>query len=399
MRVTQLMLSNNTLRHINQGYNRLADIQDQLATGKKITRASQDPVVAMKGMRYRTQVTEVEQFKRNLGEVYNWLETSDSALDQGTQALQRIRELATQAANDTYNATERENVAKEIKQLREHLQSLANTKNSNKYIFNGTNTTAAPVINMNEMGYETTELFDGSLTPDAVDIVYNGRTFRFAGEVDGSQVYLDISRTAPEAEVGSDEFNAQATQLILAENGTDVTFSEPNRNHDPANPNSSVTSTTKVRTGDAIVSSRAAVSVNTQTVEIELMKGVTIPVNVDPSNVFSNALFGDIMRLEKALEDGSVTGKELTGYVDNFYNHINQFVAERAELGARINRIEMMETRLLEQEVIANRIMSDNEDADMEKVIIDLMTQESVHRAALSSGARIMQPTLMDFLR
>ncbi|KPD00119.1 flagellar hook-associated protein FlgL [Geobacillus sp. BCO2] len=44
-------------------------------------------------------------------------------------------------------------------------------------------------------------------------------------------------------------------------------------------------------------------------------------------------------------------------------------------------------------------MLSDNEDVDLEKVITDLKTQESVHRAALAVGARVIQPTLVDFLR
>ncbi|MBP3950039.1 flagellar hook-associated protein FlgL [Bacillus suaedae] len=382
MRVTQAMLSNSTLSHISNGYSKLATTQDQLATGKKITRASQDPVVAMKGMRYRTQVLEVDQFKRNLGEVYNWLETADEALDQGTQVLQRIRELATQASNDTYNETERANISKEVKQLREHLQSLANTKNSNKYIFNGTNTTTAPVIDMEKMNYSITDLTNGSIAnPDSVDLVYNGKTFRHSETTaEGVQIFEDIS-------------NAD-NQLTVSADGQQAVFSKPNM-EDPTAPRVEET----LRTNDVVVANRDSISINTQNVEIELMKGVTVPVNVNPANVFSNALFGDIIRLEKALEDGNVKGPELTGYIDNMFGHINQFVSERAELGARVNRIEMMENRLMGQEVTAKRIMSDNEDADMEQVIIDLTTQESVHRAALASGARIIQPTLMDFLR
>src|SRR5690606_18096233 len=99
------------------------------------------------------------------------------------------------------------------------------------------------------------------------------------------------------------------------------------------------------------------------------------------------------------LEDPDVTGEDLTKFLDNFDKHIDNFVSERAELGARVNRAEMIESRLMEQEVIAKRIMSDNEDADMERVIIDLTTQEVIHRAALAAGARIIQPTLLDFLR
>ncbi|KMJ56038.1 hypothetical protein AB685_24035, partial [Bacillus sp. LL01] len=86
-------------------------------------------------------------------------------------------------------------------------------------------------------------------------------------------------------------------------------------------------------------------------------------------------------------------------YLDKLDVHINNVLTERANLGARINRVEMIENRVLEQEIIAKRILSENEDADMEKVIIDLQTQESVHRAAMAVGARVIQPSLLDFLR
>ncbi len=142
---------------------------------------------------------------------------------------------------------------------------------------------------------------------------------------------------------------------MIEPGGGRVTFSEPNRTHNPNDPVSEEVLKKNVRTQDVIVTNKEAVSINTQTVEMELLKGVSIPVNINPSHVFNNALFGDILRLEQALKDPSVDGKELTGYIDNMFGHINAFVAERAELGARINRVEMMENRLMEQEVSAKQ--------------------------------------------
>ncbi|MDV2886287.1 flagellar hook-associated protein FlgL [Alkalihalophilus pseudofirmus] len=394
MRVTQMMLSSSSLKHINQGYNRLATLQDQLATGKRITKASQDPVVAMKGMRYRSQVTEVEQFQRNLREVYNWVDSADSALDEATQTVQRIRELATQASNDTYEATQRANIAKEVKQLREHLQSLANTKVSNKYIFNGTNTTQPPIIDDGKMNLGIDVLNESDINSlDEFNVTYGGQTFRYVGEDGGNRIFQDVRQIGKDPDFTNPDFNQKAYQLIVNEDG-DITFSQPDEATGASEPITKV-----IRQDDVVVSDRAAVSVNTQTVEIELMKGVTIPVNVDASNVFSTALFGDIIRLEQALENPSIDGKELTSYIDNMFGHIDNLVAERAELGARVNRVEMIENRLMEQNVFAKRIMSDNEDVDLERVIIDLTTQESVHRAALAVGARVIQPSLIDFLR
>ncbi|ERN51972.1 flagellar hook-associated protein FlgL [Alkalihalophilus marmarensis] len=413
MRVTQMMLSTNSLKHINQGYNRLATLQDQLSTGKRITKASQDPVIAMKGMRYRSQVNEVEQFQRNLREVYSWMDAADSALDEATQAVQRIRELATQAANDTYEGTQRANITKEIKQLREHIQSLANTKNSTKFIFNGTNTTKAPIVNMDGMDLERSLLFSND--PSEIEpannindfnLTYGGRTFQYVGTSDNDElIFLDTRQmdklTKPgEDEFDKDDFNEKAFQLIIPKDGNAV-FSEPAPKPAPGSEDNVQPGplTKTLREEDVIISHKTSVSANTQSVEIELMKGVTIPVNINASSVFSTGLFGDIIRLEKALENPSIDGTELTGYIDDMFGHIDNIVSERAELGARINRVEMIENRLMEQNVFAKRIMSDNEDVDLERVIIDLTTQESVHRAALAVGARVIQPSLIDFLR
>jgi flagellar hook-associated protein 3 FlgL len=302
MRVTQTMLSNNMLRHISESYQRMGKTQEQLATGKKITRPSDDPVVAMKGMTYRTNLTEVEQYKRNLSEAYNWMENSDAALDKATSVMQRIRELTVQASNGTLEESQRGMIAKEIGQLKEHLVSIANTKVAGKFIFNGTDTNTKPV-----------------------------------------------------------DLNAATNK----------------------------------------------VSTNTNDFLIEMSPGIKVAVNVSGAGVFTydnsaagEGLFSDIEELEKKLSGQTGTfSLEVGEYLEVLDKHIINMTAERAELGARYNRVELIDARVSEQEVIANRILSDNEDADIERVITDLKMQETVHRAALGVGARIMQPSLMDFLR
>jgi flagellar hook-associated protein 3 FlgL len=64
-----------------------------------------------------------------------------------------------------------------------------------------------------------------------------------------------------------------------------------------------------------------------------------------------------------------------------------------------MNRLELVENRLAEQEIVATKTLSDNEDIDYAEAITKLITQESLHRAALSAGSRIIQPSLVDFLR
>ncbi|MFC3015608.1 flagellar hook-associated protein FlgL [Virgibacillus litoralis] len=301
MRITQGMLSNNMLNNLSNSYSKMNTYMNQLSTGKKINRPSDDPVIAMKGMGYRTELKEVEQFKRNTNEVHNWMDNSDAALDKTTQALQKLRELAVQASNDTYDDGQRENIMEEAEQLKEHLADIANTQVNGKYIFNGTSTDTKPVT-INENG--------------------------------------DITKIA----------------------------------------------------------------INSDPVMIEVANGTKLQANVDAGSVFAGDpdstgdLFGEIDTFINALADGKDQSaieaniKALDANIDNVVN-------ARADLGARMNRLELVENRLSEQEVIATKTMSENEDIDYEKVITKLTSQESIHRAALSAGSRIIQPTLMDFLR
>lgn len=77
----------------------------------------------------------------------------------------------------------------------------------------------------------------------------------------------------------------------------------------------------------------------------------------------------------------------------------NKVLENRADIGARQNRVDMMINRLATQEVVVTKQLSDNEDIDYERVITDMITQESIHQAALSVGAKIIQSTLVDFIR
>ncbi|MFD1779991.1 flagellar hook-associated protein FlgL [Fredinandcohnia salidurans] len=292
MRVTQSMLTNNMLRNLSNSYERLGKYQDQLNTQKKITKPSDDPVVAIKGMRYRTDLAEIEQYQRNLSEAYTWMESADDAMDKMTQALHRVRELTVQASTGTNGADEKKNIAIEIAQLKEHIATVANTKVGNKFIFNGTNTTEAPV------------------------------------------------------DLATNKIPSTSSDVLL-----------------------------------------------------EVSKGVQMNVNVKATDLLQGSNANDIFtELDNLINDLSSNG-DVAKYLDSLDDHSSNIVTNRADLGARYNRVELIDDRLSSQEVIANKIISENEDADMEKVIINLTTAEAVHRASLGVGSRIIQPTLLDFLR
>lgn len=143
------------------------------------------------------------------------------------------------------------------------------------------------------------------------------------------------------------------------------------------------------------------VKFNDGVINIEIFDGITIDVNTSGKTLFENLLHedGTLSQLIKKLEDPNVKDEEIGDFLSKMDQHIDIFLKEQARVGAKQNRMEMMEDRIAQQEVTATKILSENEDVDMERVITELLTQESIHRAALSVGAKIIQPTLVDFLR
>lgn len=105
----------------------------------------------MLGMNYRTDLNRIKQYQRNIGEVKNWIDSTDDALDKAVLALQRIRELTVQASNGTLEEDQRKAIAEEVKQLKEHLRDIGDTQVGGKYIFNGTKTNERPSVT----GYTT----------------------------------------------------------------------------------------------------------------------------------------------------------------------------------------------------------------------------------------------------
>jgi len=117
---------------------KIANLQNQIATGKKLELPSDDPVSFSDASRYKYQLGKISQYSRNIDNVTQRLAAEESALGQFANVLTRIQELALQGANDTMGPSDRSTIALEIDLLRDELVTLANTKdNFGAAIFGG----------------------------------------------------------------------------------------------------------------------------------------------------------------------------------------------------------------------------------------------------------------------
>ncbi|MBC2723262.1 MAG: flagellar hook-associated protein FlgL [Desulfosporosinus sp.] len=140
MRITNNMMTQDLLRNLQASQGRMSQIQNQMSSGYRITRPSDDPVGIQNALRMKSSISAVEQWKSNADEALGLMDTTDGTLGDMTSMLQRVKELAVQASNGTLSESDRESIAIEVDQIFEQLRLVANTKNGSRYIFSGTAT-------------------------------------------------------------------------------------------------------------------------------------------------------------------------------------------------------------------------------------------------------------------
>ncbi|MFD2369394.1 flagellar hook-associated protein FlgL [Brevibacillus sp. GCM10020057] len=297
VRVTQTMLNNNMLRNLSRSMGQMDKLQMQLSSGRLINRPSDDPVIAARGIHYRTLLAENDQYQRNADEAQSWMELTDKSMDEAGSILQRVRELVVYSGDGALESSSFEAMAKEIRQIKEQMGTIANQMLGSRYIFAGTDTQTPP---------------------------YNVTTGQFE-------------------------------------------------------------------------------NTNSNEIKLEMSEGVLVPININPQGTFNfkgaSGTGDNIFQLLDKMATQLENGQDATSFLGELDDQIDNFLAQRATLGARMNRIELVQGRLQEQGLSISALMSKNEDADVAEVITNLKTQENVHRAALGAGAQIIQPTLLDFLR
>lgn len=116
--------------------------------------------------------------------------------------------------------------------------------------------------------------------------------------------------------------------------------------------------------------------------------------SIDPDQSSVIKLFNDLIdKLNSG--DTSAVGDSL-GEIDSI---IQNTLNVRAELGAKTNRLDMTLNRIESDSLNYTRLLSENEDADIAEVIMNMKMAESVYLASMAAGSKIIQPTLIDFLR
>src|SRR3954468_1011823 len=138
MRITQRAVALNSLQGLNRNLDAVGKLQQQLTSGRLISAPSDSPTGTNVAMQTRALQTSNAQQKRNIDDAGNWLEQTDSALQQMLDTTRRVRDLTVQGLSGGSNSdASRQALATEVKSLREGLLSLANLNVQGRPLFGG----------------------------------------------------------------------------------------------------------------------------------------------------------------------------------------------------------------------------------------------------------------------
>ena len=398
-RVTNSMLQNTLLSNLSMNLNKMDKLQNQLSSGRKFGHISDDPSALIYGQAARNKLARLGHYQATVETAQSWLTQAESGILELNKVVGSIYEELV-SAGSVKTDSDKQNLAKVVKQLQDHYLDTLNTSYGDRFVFGGYNTPGdyadAKDPTIRPFTIENHPDADGNMRPN---LFFNGFNLtQFDGL--GSKDYEDMFRRTDISGL----HDGDAGAAILAS-------LDPSRGITPANFQTEFGFTLQ----DAVTMNRLL----NDELSFDVGAGISMPVTQNGIDVvfftaadelgrpivrntfdliqdIYIAINGDVNAVPPKAPASTEELTRLIGLIQGSQNHLT---TRTAEIGGRQRRLELLEARYAQDNLNYEGMRSDAEDADMAEVIMFLKMAETVYQAALSAGARIIQPTLMDFLR
>lgn len=359
MRVTDKMLQNQTMTNIQKNRSELAQLQNQAATGKKLVAPSQDPSGATKVLTNRTDLKNLEQYERNIFAARTFLDTSESTLSQIADSLIRVKELTLQAASDTIGESQRGMIGSEVEQIYNSVLEMSNRRIGERYLFGGYKTNVTPFTRDGEYRGDDGEIKIQNQKGNYVAMNLTGDRV-FLGRAIGADDYIRQPEDVPQDTSALQEFKISEAEREFQNN-------EKMENRVETRGPASVGRVQTLTKFDP-VSGGEGVNI------FSLLRGLDAALKTN-----------DKLAIQDAIEP-----------LDQALNQIN---VVRAEIGGRVNQLNATVEGIQKATVDNKALTSEIEDADIFQTMSDLSRTDTALKGTLETSSRLMQKSLLDFLK
>lgn len=518
MRMTNKIIQNNSLFNINQNKVLQDKLSTQMSTQKKLTRPSDDPVVAIRALRLRSSVSELEQYEeKNAPDAESWLKVTADGLGTVTDILTDLSKNANKGANKDLTADDLDIIITQMRSLSEEFYSTGNLDYAGRYVFTGYRTdtpmqfTAADVANTVEPipSYKITEQlsianFDsvnytdignlaGTTVTNATDpshtlveqdvtntdihrlqLAYDklddtkGITINYGdpGRAKGAGTAVTIATTMTSAAdaykaiadgteeavfisttgevIFSDDFFKNNIETIGEDKEIRVTYDKDTKSwtNGDLRPEHYFACESTDSAGKVVPYNQSYFEKGKekQVISYDVGYNQTIEINTTADEVFNHSLTRNVDDLENALNElknieeirdalKTAQSMETEGTPDYINLQKQREAADKAHAyirekvhdllqtsiswmqgyldsanvavtdnGTRSSRLSLIQKRLTEQKTTFKTLQSDNEDADIAEVAVQLTSAELTYNASLTATGKILNTTLMNYI-
>lgn len=517
MRITNKMMTNNMLYNINTNKNNMDALERKYATGLEIQKPSDDPIIAVRALKLRTNLNELNQYyEKNIPDAISWMETTESALRVASEIITQIHTYCVQGANDTLTVKDRNSIVTNLSQLKNQVYQEGNANYAGRYLFTGYKTNTSLVFGeeshdtcytitetvkkedlqivrrvvdtckAEEFDIEDYEDFDTETRPNE-QIVYRLRlayndlkrisegaslkmkipemdekgnyvydddgNLQYTEEYDDGDmnVYDSSNPLAYKPEEDEINFIEDTGEIILGESvyqklrysDFEITYDKDDFMKNELRPEHYFNCVARDMTiEDEAEREEKAIhyEVQDQQIKYEVNFNQKLAINVQGRDAFTHS-FGRtvddiiaaveaVMRveeqmseLEKQLKDERLSDEQVakikevldvldtehdlkTGIMREAFEHAltgmdkeeDRVNVAVADIGTRYKRAELTMDRLSTQQTEFTDLLSQNEDADLVDTIVKYNAANTVYNASLSSAAKVVKNTLLDFL-
>lgn len=177
MRITQQTIFDGFMKHINDNRAEMHDLQQDIASGKKISKASDDPLKFKRARLLQEQIREKEGYQDRINTARNTLDIAEQSLQEVINGLIEIKSNVTRAVNGTHDSASFTAIKQELESLKEELVASFNAKDVNGYIFGGVGNDTQPY----------------TIDPNSGTVVSNGSNDSLSLEVD-KDLSIDVTK-------------------------------------------------------------------------------------------------------------------------------------------------------------------------------------------------------------
>lgn len=404
MRIATANSYDRTVSTLSQRQADLAAQQERISTGKRVQRASDDPVAAVLSEAASNRMRRAETDQRSIESARTSLSQAESALGEAGDLIQDVRELLVKAGNATYGSAEYKNLAQEIEGLRERLLGVANRQDSaGRTLFGGLGGAAQPFTEVYGGGSAGVQ-FQGLRGQEAAGGNTLPQTF------DGNAVFMRVPAgngiftvDLAAGNTGSvrTDIGSVSNPSALTGDAYQITFSDVGGGAFEYSITNTTTGTPVA--GQSNVPYVAGAQIDFDGMRLQLDGA---PQNGDSLNI-QPATPTDIFQVMQDAIDAlrSATGGQSALLLQSLGRSLTEIdagldrvLAARSQAGEWLNRADSLDSLLADRQVDDEAERSRLEDLDLIKGISDFQNQQTGLQAAMAAYSQVQKLSLFQYV-